>query len=242
MHDIAVTPRAAPAYVLTRANRDDTDLRLSPIPKGRTPASPLSLNGQAEALAAFNFDDVRALPRTPAARRDGQRDLSHLRRPGHRIHRPARRRQGLRDGQRAPRSALAAQFPRTAGRGEPELPKPADEHPPMPAPRRDRAGEARRPKPSETTRIARAEGRGVRDPGLQIRLDLQEAGRPAGEPAPGPAKSQRAGAQLRCANGFGDENDARRAPNNAVGNHASTIGLASNTRRRSRAFAARGRT
>jgi hypothetical protein len=42
---------------------------LSPIPKGRTPVSPMSLNGQADALAAFHFDDVRALPAatTPAS-------------------------------------------------------------------------------------------------------------------------------------------------------------------------------
>jgi hypothetical protein len=62
VHDVSITPTKGPAYTLTRANRGDNDLTLSPVPKGRTPASPFSLNGQAEALVAFNFDDVHALP------------------------------------------------------------------------------------------------------------------------------------------------------------------------------------
>ncbi len=62
VYDIAVKPAGGPAYLLTRADRSATDLTLSPIPKGRTPVSPMSLNGQAEALTAFHFDDVRALP------------------------------------------------------------------------------------------------------------------------------------------------------------------------------------
>jgi hypothetical protein len=61
VHDIAVTPAAGPAYLLTRARRGDADLTLSPIPKGRKAASPMSIDGQAEVLAAFNFDDVHAL-------------------------------------------------------------------------------------------------------------------------------------------------------------------------------------
>jgi len=61
VHDIAVTPASGPAYLLTRARRGDADLALSPVPKGRKAASPMSINGQAEALAAFNFDDVHAL-------------------------------------------------------------------------------------------------------------------------------------------------------------------------------------
>jgi hypothetical protein len=65
VHDIAVTPARGPAYLLTRAKRGDTDLALSPVPKGRNPVTPMSLNGQAEALAAFNFDDVHPLE-TPA--------------------------------------------------------------------------------------------------------------------------------------------------------------------------------
>jgi hypothetical protein len=62
VHDIAVTPTKGAAYTLTRANRGDNDLTLSPVPKGRAPASSFSLNGQAEALVAFNFDDVHSLP------------------------------------------------------------------------------------------------------------------------------------------------------------------------------------
>ena len=62
VRDIAVTPTKGAAYTLTRANRGDDDLTLSPVPKGRAPASGFSLNGQAEALTAFNFDDVHALP------------------------------------------------------------------------------------------------------------------------------------------------------------------------------------
>lgn len=61
VHDIAVTPAKGPAYLLTRAKRGDADLVLSPIPKGRNAATPMSLNGQGEVLAAFNFDDVHAL-------------------------------------------------------------------------------------------------------------------------------------------------------------------------------------
>jgi hypothetical protein len=65
VHDISVTPTKGAAYTLTRANRGDNDLTLSPVPKGRTPASAFSLNGQAESLVAFNFDDVHPL-RSPA--------------------------------------------------------------------------------------------------------------------------------------------------------------------------------
>jgi hypothetical protein len=61
VHDISVTPAQGPAYVLTRAKRGDADLVLSPIPKGREPATSMSLDGQGEVLAAFNFDDVHAL-------------------------------------------------------------------------------------------------------------------------------------------------------------------------------------
>lgn len=67
MHDIAVKPANGPAYLLTRAERGSTDLTLSPVPKGRTPVSPMSLNGQADALTAFNFDDVRPVTDTATA-------------------------------------------------------------------------------------------------------------------------------------------------------------------------------
>jgi hypothetical protein len=64
VHDIAVTPAKGPAYLLTRAKRGDADLALSPVPKGRNPVTPMSLNGQGEALAGFNFDDVHPVDNT----------------------------------------------------------------------------------------------------------------------------------------------------------------------------------
>jgi hypothetical protein len=68
MHDVAVRPASGPAYLLTRARRGDTDLALSPVPKGRKPASSMSINAQADGLTAFNFDEIRAAPATtPAA-------------------------------------------------------------------------------------------------------------------------------------------------------------------------------
>ena len=70
VHDISVKPATGADYQLTRAKRGDADLTLSAIPKGRTVASAMTFDGQAEALAAFNFDDVRALPATPAAATD----------------------------------------------------------------------------------------------------------------------------------------------------------------------------
>jgi hypothetical protein len=70
VRDISVQPASGPAYLLTRAKRGDANLSLSPIPKGRTPASTISIDGQAEALVAFNFDDVRPLPATAGAPSD----------------------------------------------------------------------------------------------------------------------------------------------------------------------------
>jgi hypothetical protein len=68
VHEIEVKAGTGPGYLLTRAQRGDTGLALSPVPKGRTPVNSMSLDGQAEALTAFNFDDLRALPSpAPAA-------------------------------------------------------------------------------------------------------------------------------------------------------------------------------
>jgi hypothetical protein len=68
VHDVAVTPAKGPAYLLTRAKRGDADLVLSPVPKGRSAVTSMSLNGQGEVLAAFNFDDVHPLENpAPAA-------------------------------------------------------------------------------------------------------------------------------------------------------------------------------
>lgn len=70
VHDIAVKPAAGPAYLLSRAKRSDVDLVLSPVPRGRAAASSMSLNGQADALTAFSFDDMRPVPATPPAATD----------------------------------------------------------------------------------------------------------------------------------------------------------------------------
>ncbi len=69
VHEIDVKPASGPAYQLTRATRDAADLTLKPVPRGRKATTPLSLGvHQTEALAAFNFDDVRAMPSpAPAA-------------------------------------------------------------------------------------------------------------------------------------------------------------------------------
>jgi hypothetical protein len=70
VHEISVKPASGPAYLLTREDRGAADLTLSPIPKGRRPVSSMSLNGQADALTAFHFDEVRAQPATAAAPSD----------------------------------------------------------------------------------------------------------------------------------------------------------------------------
>jgi len=70
VHNVAVKPASGPSYQLTRANRGDADVTLSPVPKGRTAASSMSLNGQAEALTGFHFDDIRSAPATPATPSD----------------------------------------------------------------------------------------------------------------------------------------------------------------------------
>ena len=70
VHDISVKPASGPAYLLARAKRGDADLVMSPIPKGRSAASAMSIDAQADALTAFNFDDVRALPAAQTAPTD----------------------------------------------------------------------------------------------------------------------------------------------------------------------------
>lgn len=62
VHQLSVQPSGGPAYLLTRAARADADLALSPVPAGRKVASSMVVDGQAEALTAFTFDDVRPLP------------------------------------------------------------------------------------------------------------------------------------------------------------------------------------
>lgn len=65
VHQISAKVGKDPAYLLTRATPDATDLVLSPVPRGREAVSSMALGGQAEALASFHFDDVRAAPATP---------------------------------------------------------------------------------------------------------------------------------------------------------------------------------
>ena len=60
--DISVRPAEGPAYLLARGQRGASDLALSPVPRGRQAASSMSLNGQADTLTAFNFDDMRTVP------------------------------------------------------------------------------------------------------------------------------------------------------------------------------------
>ncbi len=69
VHEVSVKPKDGPAYLLSRAQRG-TDLALSPVPKGRKPASSMALNAQAETLIGFNFDDMRPVPATAAAATD----------------------------------------------------------------------------------------------------------------------------------------------------------------------------
>ena len=61
VHDIAVKPANAAPYLLARATRG-AEFVLTPVPKGRVAATAMSLGSQADALAGFHFDDVRALP------------------------------------------------------------------------------------------------------------------------------------------------------------------------------------
>jgi hypothetical protein len=70
IHDVSVKPASGAAYTLTRARRGDAELTLSPVPRGRKVASTMALEGQAEALIAFNFDDVHPAPATPPAEVD----------------------------------------------------------------------------------------------------------------------------------------------------------------------------
>ena len=70
IREISVKAAAAPAYLLSRAAGAGQDLALSPVPKGRTPASSMSLNAQADALTAFNFDDMRPLAENAPAATD----------------------------------------------------------------------------------------------------------------------------------------------------------------------------
>ncbi len=203
VHDISVKPAGGPAYLLTRAKRGDADLALSPVPKGRKPASSMAINGQADGLTAFNFDDVRAVPATAPKAVDRATfrtfDGQVFELTGHK---DADKAYISVHASRDP--ALAAQFPepaaekpaaadgrRARGRSEvrdtrPRLPRRA----PGAAPAEARGPERRAPRrPRQRPRI--------RDPALQIRLDLQTPRRPArAKTGAGPQSRQVAGVGL----------------------------------------------
>ena len=68
VREVAISPASGPSYLLSRAKPGEPNVTLSPIPKGRTAVSAMSLDAQPDALAAFNFDDVHPLPApAPAA-------------------------------------------------------------------------------------------------------------------------------------------------------------------------------
>ena len=62
VHEVSARVGKGPAYLLTRPQKSSPELTLSPIPKGRSAVSTMSLSGQVEALVSLNFDDVRAAP------------------------------------------------------------------------------------------------------------------------------------------------------------------------------------
>jgi len=112
VHDISIKPAKGPAYLLKRDD-PDADLVMNPVPRGRTPVTAMSLEGQAGALVSLNFDDVRAAPSpAPAAT-----DRATFRTFDGQVIEFAGRRDGDKafvtvSAQRDP--ALAAQFPQPA--------------------------------------------------------------------------------------------------------------------------------
>lgn len=62
IREVSVKTGKAPAYQVSRTTQGNSELSLSPLPKGRAAVSNMVLNGQVEALTSFHFDDVRALP------------------------------------------------------------------------------------------------------------------------------------------------------------------------------------
>ena len=136
--------------------------------------------GQADALTAFNFDDVRTAA-APPPRGHRSRHLPHFRRPGVRVRRTQGGRQGLRHRDRAAamprwrRSSRAAPAAHAAAAADGPRPrKPAARHRP--------AGRASRGPGRRAPRRAR-QGTGIRDSALQVRVAVQAAGRPAREEA-----------------------------------------------------------
>ena len=196
VHDISVKPAGGPAYLLSRAKRGDTDLALSPVPKGRTAASSMSLNGQADALTAFQFrrHAHRCRPRrprppiTPRIRTfDGQ------------VFEFAGRKEADKAWVTVAASrdaALAAQFP--------EPPPAAPATPAAPAApahcrRRHTAGRTGKgARPDRRAPGGTRQGPGVRDPAVQVRHAVPQAGRPARAEEPVP-RSRLAALLSACA-------------------------------------------
>jgi hypothetical protein len=122
VHDISVKPATGPAYLLKR-EKPDADLVMSPIPRGRTPVSSMSIDGQAGALVSFNFDDVHVTPSPAPAATDR---ATYRTFDGQVIEFAGRRDEGKAyvsvTAHRDP--ALAAQFPQPA-ESPPAAPSPA---------------------------------------------------------------------------------------------------------------------
>jgi len=189
VHEVTVKPASGPAYVLTRADRKATDVTLSPIPKGRTPVSAMSLNGQAEALTAFHFDDVRALPAatTPAGATSAT-DLATYRTFDGQVIEFTGHREGDKafvaiSARRDP--ALAAKFPEPA-------PAPATSPPaatPVPA---APATPAKLPDQTAETLGARAQGMEYEIPAYKYEAIFKKQEELLEKPAPAPAKAAKA--------------------------------------------------
>ena len=133
----------------------------------------MSLNGQADALAAFNFDDVRT---APAAAARGHRHATYRTFDGQvlRVRRAQGRRQGLRHGRRAPRRRAGREVSRTRARA-PAAPRSARGSPAPATPRRSHAAKAA--DQTAETLGARAKGLEFEIPRVQVRGDLPQAGR-----------------------------------------------------------------
>jgi hypothetical protein len=152
VRDIAVHPATGPDYLLARASPGDTNLTLNSVPKGRTAVSPMSLAGQGEALAAFNFDDVRPLPSPAPATTDR---ATYRTFDGQVIEF-----QGRRDGDKAYVTVTARRDPASAA----ELPAP---EPAAPAAATDKPA-APEPKPAERT----VERLAARTAGVEFEIPL----------------------------------------------------------------------
>lgn len=62
VQQVRVSPNGDTPYAALRESRDQTDLTVPALPKGRELASPTSANPLASALSGLSFEDVRTLP------------------------------------------------------------------------------------------------------------------------------------------------------------------------------------